>query len=73
MDAIPKSKSFRKMFLRGLTRFSSDFAHKQVSSGFSKKYGENYDRIFGKSIGGKRDLAKDSLKEAGKTKEKNSK
>jgi hypothetical protein len=28
--------------------FSSDFAHKQVSSGFSKKYGEQFERIFGK-------------------------
>ena len=36
------------MLSRSVTRLSSDFAHKQVSSGFSKKYGENFDRIFGK-------------------------
>jgi hypothetical protein len=37
------------MLSRSLVRsFSSDFAHKQVSSGFSKKYGENFDKIFGK-------------------------
>jgi hypothetical protein len=28
------------------SRRFSDFAHKQVSSGFSKKYGENFERIF---------------------------
>ena len=36
------------MLSRSLSRLSSDFAHKQVSAGFSKKYGDNFDRIFGK-------------------------
>ena len=36
------------MFARNIKRcFSSDFAHKQVSSGFSKKYGDQFERIFG--------------------------
>ncbi len=36
------------MLSRSIRRcFSSDFAHKQVSAGFSKKYGESFDRIFG--------------------------
>jgi len=36
-----------KMLSRSVSRLS-DFAHKQVSSGFSKKYGDNFDKIFGK-------------------------
>lgn len=36
------------MLTRAANRLSSDFAHKQVSNGFSKKYGENFDKIFGK-------------------------
>ena len=36
------------MLSRVVTRRFSDFAHKQVSAGFSKKYGENFDKIFGK-------------------------
>ena len=40
--------------------FSSDFAHKQVSSGFTKKYGENFDNIFGKK---KPTTVKETLKD----------
>jgi hypothetical protein len=36
------------MLSRSISRLSSDFAHKQVNTGFSKKYGDNFDRIFGK-------------------------
>lgn len=40
------------MLTRSIQRaFSSDFAHKQVSNGFSRKYGERFDKIFGKKDG----------------------
>lgn len=34
------------MLTRAVSRLSPDFAHKQVSNGFSKKYGQNFDKIF---------------------------
>lgn len=40
------------MLARNIKRaFSSDFAHKQVSNGFSRKYGERFEKIFGKKDG----------------------
>ena len=39
----------QKSFIR---RFS-DIAHKQVDAGYSRKYAENWERIFGKAKGGK--------------------
>jgi hypothetical protein len=31
-----------------LPRFLRDIAHKQVNNGYSKKYADNWDRIYGK-------------------------
>ena len=42
-EKFPRSQL--RMLSRGILRLS-DFAHKQVSNGFSKKYGEQWEKIF---------------------------
>ena len=59
------------MFSKSLRNLTSDFAHKQVTNGFSKKYGENFDRIFGgaktRKTSAKESVSDVNLKETSKT------
>lgn len=57
------------MISRTIARRFSDFAHKQVSAGFSKKYGQNFEKVFGKKPSQTVDsAAKESAKDLPKQK-----